>query len=109
MLGVCVPALGVLRGQGLVLDEQHMLGILLLGCLGEVEAPRPDGVPVDDHHLVMRNGVAGIDLRRHPLVGQEIRRRVCVPAAALIQDNLHAHARFWASTKAFAMGAEVKL
>jgi hypothetical protein len=48
MLPMGVPVLCVLCGKGLVADDQQILGILLLGRLGEVEASRDDELAIDD-------------------------------------------------------------
>jgi hypothetical protein len=69
MLRVSLPVLRVLCRQRPVRDDQHVLGVPLLRRLREVEAPRNDGFTVDDHHLIMRDGVIGINRRGHALVG----------------------------------------
>jgi hypothetical protein len=79
MLRMDPPVLGVLRRQRLVPNDQHILSVLLLGGLGEIETPRDDGFPIDNHHLIMRNGVRGINLREHALVGQEVGRGIFFP------------------------------
>jgi hypothetical protein len=45
MLRVCLPVLGVLGRQRLVVDAQQVFGILLLRRLGEIETPRDDNSP----------------------------------------------------------------
>ncbi len=42
-------------------DNQQILRILFLNRLGEIEAPRNDSLPIDDHEFVMRNGMNGVD------------------------------------------------
>jgi hypothetical protein len=46
---------------------------MLLRRSGEVEGAREDHALVDDHDLVMRNGVLGINQRRNAAVLEEIR------------------------------------
>jgi hypothetical protein len=49
---------------------------LLLRRLGEVETPGKDGLAVDDHDLVVSDGVLSIDPYRNACMGQERRRRI---------------------------------
>src|SRR5215211_2039247 len=72
MLAMRLPVLGILCREGLVLDDQQVLRILGLGRLREVEASRDDGFAVDDHHLVVRDRMLGVDQRRHSLVREEV-------------------------------------
>ena len=83
VLRVRLPVLGVLISQCLVPDDQHVFGILLLRRFGEVKTAREDGLAVDDHHLIMRNGMRGINLCGDALVGQEVGRGVFLGALAL--------------------------
>ena len=87
-----VPVLRVLCGQCLVPDDEQVLRVLLLRRLGEVEAPGEHRLAVDDHHLVVRNGVVGIDHGRHALIGEEVGGGVLLTTLALVQDDLHLHA-----------------
>jgi hypothetical protein len=72
MLRMRLPVLRVLRGQSWIPNDQQVLGVLLLGRLGEVEASRDDDLAVDNHDLVMRDGVYRVDLGRHLLIRQEV-------------------------------------
>ena len=76
MLCMRLPVLRVLCRQSGIPNDQEVLGILLLGGLREVEASREDGFAVDDHHLVVRDRMLGVDYRRHPLIRQEIGRGI---------------------------------
>jgi hypothetical protein len=91
VLRVCLPILRVLRRQGRVANDQHVLRVFPLSGLGEIEAPRDEGFPVDNDDLIMRNGVLGINRRGHALVGQEIGGGVFLRALALVEDHLHLH------------------
>jgi hypothetical protein len=91
MLDVRLPVLGVLRRQRLVPDDQHVLGVLLLRRLGEIETPRDNGLAVENHHLIMRDGMFGINHRGHALVGQEVGRGVFLGPLAFVEDHLHRH------------------
>jgi hypothetical protein len=70
-------------------DAAHILGVLVLRRLREVEAAGEDRLAIDDDHLVMGNRVVGVDHGRHPLVGQEVRRGIFLRALTLIEDDLH--------------------
>jgi hypothetical protein len=70
------------------------LGVFLLRRLRKVEASCEDGFAVDDHHLVVRKRMVGVNLRWHPLVGQEVGRGVFLIALALIEDDLDLYAAF---------------
>ena len=73
------------------MDHKKVLGIVLLGGLGEIEGPRYHGLPVDDHYLVMGNGVGCINLCGDPRIYQEIGGRVFLPFLTFVQDHLHLH------------------
>ena len=83
-----VPVLRVLCGQCFVADDQHVFRVLFLRRLREIERPRDDNLAVDDHHLVMGDGVGGVDLCRYPLVGEEVGGGVFLRALALVEDDL---------------------
>ncbi len=54
-LVVCInPISRIDPCQGLVVDHQQVLGVVVLGRTGEVEGTRNDGLAVDQHHLVVR-------------------------------------------------------
>lgn len=54
--------------QFLVMDHKKVLCIVLLGCLGKIEAPGNHCLSIDDHDLVMGDSVLGIYFNRYPLV-----------------------------------------
>jgi hypothetical protein len=93
MLHVCLPGLRVLGRQGFVTDEE-VLGILLLGRLRKVKAPRDDDLVIDDHDLVMGDGVVRIEHGLDALVRQEVGRGALLRALTLIEDDLHLDATF---------------
>ena len=78
MLVMHVPILGILRRQCFVPDDRQVLGILLLGGLGEIEAPVMT-VALSMTIILLREmaWLASI------IIGKEIRRRVPVGAIAL--------------------------
>jgi hypothetical protein len=52
-----IPVIYIKFGQGLVLQDQQILSVLFLGCFRKIERPGDYCFPVDDHDLVMGNGV----------------------------------------------------
>lgn len=48
--------------QGMTMDNEQILSISIFCGLGEVKAASDDYLPVDDHYLVMGNGVCVIDI-----------------------------------------------
>ncbi len=58
-------------------DGRQVSGILFLGGLSEVERSRNHRGPVDDHNLVVGNGMFVVDIGRDAGVGQASGR--CVP------------------------------
>jgi hypothetical protein len=78
-------------------------------ALVKVNTPCNDRIAIDAEKLVMGNGVIGIDLRGQPRIGEEVSGGVLPGAPTLIEDDLDVYPWVWASTKAIAIGAEVKL
>jgi hypothetical protein len=82
----------ILLGEDRVVDYQQVLRVMLLRRSGEVEGAREDHAVIDDHDLVMRNGVLGVNERRDAAVLDEIRLRVFLRPLAMVQDHLHLEA-----------------
>jgi hypothetical protein len=85
MSGMILPILDIPVSQLLIMDHKKVLSITLLGGLGEIERPCDHRLPVNDHHLVMRNGVLGVYLNGYPIMYQD-KRGAC--AATLLRTNL---------------------
>ena len=109
MVFVDRPIGDILLRQGLVMDYQQVLRVALFRRLAEVERPREDRGPVDDNDFVVRDSVGSVDERRNPGVEDEGGRRVFFGSLLLSKTTSILTPRLWASTKALAMGAEVKL
>jgi hypothetical protein len=75
-------------------DAAHVLRVPLLGGLREVKTSCDNALPINNHDLVMSNGVGSIDRRRYALIRQEISRRVLVGAVIFIQKDLDLYAAF---------------
>lgn len=42
-------------GRSHVFEDDQVFRVPLLGCLGEIKAPRNDRAPIDDHHLIVED------------------------------------------------------
>lgn len=73
---------------GGVVDHQQVLGILLLRGFGEIETSGDDSGFVDQHDLVVGDGVGGIDEGRNSFIGEEGGRGVPLRLLALVQNDL---------------------
>ena len=62
MFQMAFNVLKVLCTQGMTTDNKQVPGISFFCRLGEAESAGDDYLPVDDHHLVMGNGVCVIDI-----------------------------------------------
>ena len=60
MLFMFIPVLHVYLPQILIPDDQKILRILLFSGLREIERPGDHRFPVNDHDLVVGNGVSVI-------------------------------------------------
>ena len=74
MLKMFLPVGCVLLGELGITNGHKVFRVLVLGRLGEIETPCQDSVAIDDHDLVVCDGVLGIDPDRNSGVSQERRR-----------------------------------
>jgi hypothetical protein len=109
MLRMDLPVLAILIRQCLVPDDQHILRVLFLGGLGEIERPGDDELLIYDHDLVVGDGMLRVNHGWHPLVGQEVSRGVFFAALALVENDLDSHATSVRIEQRLGDGAEVKL
>jgi hypothetical protein len=84
-----LPVGCVLLGERRIANGHEVFRVLLLGHLGEIEAPRKDRVAVDDHDLVVGNGVPGIDPHGNAGMVKESRRRIVRGAITAVENNFH--------------------
>ena len=91
MFEMFLPVSGVLPGERNIMNGQEVFGVLLLGGLGEIEAPRKDRVAVDDHYLVVGDGVAGVDPNGNASVSQEGRGRIMSGAIAAVEYHFYVY------------------
>lgn len=103
-----LPILNVSRRKFFVTDDEEILGVTLLSCLGKVERARNHDFIVDDHHLVVGNGMSGVDFRRNAGVDEEVGGRIFLRFLALVQQHLNFDSLRCAFARASAFGAQVK-
>jgi hypothetical protein len=89
MLEMFLPVGCVFLRERKIANGQEVFRVLLLRRLGEIEAPGKDRVAVDDHDLVVGDGVLGVDPHRNPGMGQERRRPIMSRAIAAVENNFH--------------------
>ena len=95
MAEVKTEILRIKRRQGrITAQNQQVLRVGLLRRLAEIEAARNYRTPIDDHHLVMGNGMLVVDVDRHPLIGKEIGFGVLLGALTFVQQDRHLHPAF---------------
>jgi|SRR6516164_2020541 len=89
MLKMFLPVGCVLLDERRIANAHEVFSVLLLRCLGEIETSRKDRVAVDNHDLVVCDGVLGIDPDRNSGVSQEGCRRIMSGAIAAVENNFH--------------------
>ena len=67
------PVFYVTKCKLFVADSEQIPPVALLGCFGKVKGSGNHNFIVGDHHLVMRNGMRGIDLGRNAGIGKSRR------------------------------------
>ena len=66
-----LPIPRVSLSQLLIMDHQKILRIISFGGFGEIKASGNHGLPVDDHYLVMGNGVGSINFHGYPIISEK--------------------------------------
>ncbi len=73
---------------GVVAQDEQVLGVVFLGLVREVEAAGQDGPTVEDHHLVVGDGVMRVDARCQALFLEEVQVGVGFLFLADVEDDL---------------------
>lgn len=97
MLCVLLPVLGVLFGQGFVLDYQKIFGILFLCRPREIETPSYDGFSIDDYNLVMHDSVGSVYCYGNPGVSQKFCFSILPFTLTSIKNDLDDYPRLYTS------------
>jgi hypothetical protein len=108
MLLVNLPILNILHSQTLIPDHQQILGILLLGCLGEIERTGDDGLSIYDHNLVVGNAIDRINLCGNPELSRKSAEEYFSLLWLLSKRTSTFTPLLCAFKRALAMGADVK-
>ena len=64
MLQMFLPVFSVLGRERNILNDQKILGIILLRRLGEIEGAGQNFMPVNHHDLVVGDGMFGVNICR---------------------------------------------
>ncbi len=83
------PVRRILRRQGWISEDQHVLRVVLLRSLRKVEGAGNNRFVINDHHLVVGDGVGGVDADGNPRMSQEVGFGVVLRLLTLIQDDVH--------------------
>jgi len=63
-----LPILRILVSQFLIMDNKQILSVILLSSLCKIEGPCYDGLPINNHHLIVSYGVLRIYSYRDSLL-----------------------------------------
>lgn len=83
------PVVKVQPGEFFRADDQQVLGIFLLGGLGEIEGAGNHNRPVDEDDLVVGDGVLAVDVGGDAGVPEKGERGVSLAPLTLVEDHLH--------------------
>ena len=72
MFPVRLPGIDVAHCESQIINDHKVLGVLLLRRLGEIEGAGDDGVRIDDHDLVVSNGMGRVDEGDDAGMGNEV-------------------------------------
>ena len=86
------PIFNINLCKGFILHDEHILGILILGSLGKIEAPGDDRLLVNDYDFIVRYGMFGIDIGGNAGMGREVPGAVFGSAVGLVHDDLDVNA-----------------
>src|SRR5262249_10859312 len=77
---------------GAATDDEQIFGVGLLGAFREIEAAGDDRLVIDEHHLVVGNGVGRVDQRGNARVGNEIGPGVLLGLLTLVENDIDGNA-----------------
>src|SRR6266851_1164119 len=73
---------------GMAFDDEHVLGVFHLGLVREIEAAGDQNPAVDDHDLVVGDGVLGVDVWSQAVVDQVAELSVGFLLVAAVENDL---------------------
>ena len=89
-----LPICHVAGGQFWVTNHEKIFSVRFLSGLREIERPRQNYLPVNDHDFVVGDCVLRVDEHGDSRVGHEVRRGILLGALALIQDHANGDTTF---------------
>lgn len=92
MFGVKLPIPGVFGRNRRIIDDQEVFRVGFFCPLGEVERAGNDGLPVDHHHLVVRDAVFGVYVGWHSGIFEKVGGTVFLGALARVEEDRDLHA-----------------
>ena len=87
-----LPIRDVPLGQSLRSDHKQVLGVVLFRRFREVEAAGDDRRLVDDHELVVSDGMSRVDVRGDGRMGGEVCGAILFLPLRPVKDDLNMHA-----------------
>ena len=80
---------------GLAFDDKQVFGVFMLGLVGEIEAARDQGAPVDNHDFIVGDGVMGINERGQAVFQKNVQIGVALHLIALVEEDFDIHPAFF--------------
>jgi hypothetical protein len=102
-----VPVVDIGLGQVFRSNDQQVLGVLLLSPLCKIEGPSYNCLPINDHNLVVGNGVGRIKVGI-PILARKAAEVYLTDFWLLSNMACTLTPRLWALMRALAIGTEVK-
>lgn len=89
MFPVLLPISQVEVGQVFAFDDQQIFGVFLLGSFRKVVASGNKNFLINDHNLVMGDGMGRVNIGGNAGIGQKRGRGIFLFALALVQNGFH--------------------
>lgn len=107
MIGVELPIGQILLGDLPIANHQQILGIRLFRSRREVEGAGDDHLAVEDHDLVVGDGVFRVDSRGHAAIVQEVGHGILPGFLAVVEDDVDLDSSLVRTEQGLAIGDEV--
>ena len=87
MPGMLFPVLSVPLGQLPIVEDQKIFRVSFLRRPCEIKRSGNDDFSINDHDLIMGNGMLSINLGLDPRIQKEVRRRIFIPLLLTLIEN----------------------
>ena len=77
-----------------VFEDDEVLGVFVLGLVREIKAARQNDAAVDHHHLVVGDGMLGVDKKGHLVLCQDVQIGMRFFLVAPVEQDLDVNASF---------------